>query len=63
MQQHDIELIQNENYELRYLLWLNHGCSMITLYGDDGELQCGKCMLDFKRDSIETIKNKLWIGV
>ncbi len=47
----------NENEVLRYLLWLNHG-HFESLYGDDGELQCGKCRLDFKRDSIEIIKKR-----
>ncbi len=46
-----------EERELRKLLWLHHGCK--NLYGDDGELQCAKCGLDFKRDQIETIKHTL----
>ena len=44
-----------ENKELRELLWLRHGCSFFQLYGDDGEMQCRNCMLDFKRDNIEKI--------
>jgi hypothetical protein len=39
--------------EFRRMLWQRHGCR--GLYGDDGEMQCGKCMLDFKRDSAEHI--------
>lgn len=39
---------------LRKLLWLNHG--HIELYGDDGEMQCSRCMIDFKRDTTEVIK-------
>lgn len=35
--------------EIRKALWLNHGCSGAALYGDDGELQCNNCMLDFRR--------------
>jgi hypothetical protein len=50
----------SDNRELRKLLWLTHGC--ISLYGDDGELQCN-CgphkPIDFKRDSVEDIKTKL----
>lgn len=42
---------------LRKLLWQFHGCS--CLYGDDGEMQCAKCGLDFKRDSIDVIDTKL----
>lgn len=38
-----------ENLELRKLLWLRHGCSIHLLYGDDGEMQCGVCKIDFKR--------------
>jgi hypothetical protein len=40
-------LIEDEKV-LRELLWLNHGCPVSTLYGDDGEMQCGKCGIDFK---------------
>ena len=49
---------EQENKELRQLLWLRHGCD--GLYGDDGEMQCNSrsCMIDFKRDSIETIKHR-----
>lgn len=43
----------DEIKELRKLLWLCHGHSV--LYGDDGEMQCGECMIDFKRHSIEMI--------
>ena len=39
--------------ELRKLLWLNHG--HFKLYGDDGEMQCHECGLDFKRDPVERI--------
>ena len=46
--------------KLRELLWLNHGCPVGILYGDDGELQCPKCMLDFKRDTVERIE-ETWL--
>jgi hypothetical protein len=49
----------NESHQLRHLLWLNHGCTIDHLYGDDGEMQCQKCMIDFKRDSIEIIECRL----
>lgn len=39
---------------LRELLWLNHG--HLGLYGDDGEKQCGTCMIDFKRTPASDIK-------
>lgn len=43
----------SENKKLRELLWLMHGHD--GLYGDDGEMQCGTCKIDFKRDSAERI--------
>lgn len=40
----------------RKFLWLNHGCSISGLYGDDGEMQCNDMSIhvpiDFKRDSL-----------
>lgn len=39
---------------LRRLLWLNHGC--VSLYGDDGEMQCNACRVDFKRMSVKEIE-------
>lgn len=45
---------------LRYELWVNHGCGFAALYGDDGEMSCGRCGWDFKRsdvlDTIEYVK-------
>ena len=47
---------------LRRLLWLRHGCD--GLYGDDGEMQCGRCMIDFKRDPAEQIDQRFYqLGV
>lgn len=51
-----------DNYNLRRLLWIYHGHyhgHQVYLYGDDGEMQCNKCMIDFKRDSIKTIRERL----
>ena len=39
--------------EWREALWLRHGHE--GLYGDDGEMQCGTCVRDFKRDTPEQI--------
>lgn len=36
----------------REYLWVNHGCSVATLYGDDGEMSCAICRTDFKRDPV-----------
>ena len=41
--------LEEENKVLRKLLWLRHGCDHMALYGDDGELQCSECGVDFKR--------------
>ncbi len=39
----DIEKLLREEW------WLNHGCAQHAQYGDDGERQCGECLVDFKR--------------
>lgn len=49
-----------ESEQLRELLWLRHGCT--GLYGDDGEMQCSTCRIDFKRDSVKVIK-KRWFDI
>jgi len=46
----------NDEHELRQLLWLHHGCDVSKLYGDDGEMKCPVCMIDFKRDSVADIQ-------
>jgi hypothetical protein len=50
---------EKENEKLRNLLWATHPCE--GKYGDDGEMQCNNlnCMIDFKRDSVDDIQNKL----
>ena len=50
--------LEIENERLRQMLWLRHGCPFYALYGDDGEMQCNKCMLDFRRDSVDKIVEK-----
>lgn len=55
----------DENFEhwpkneeiLRELLFMEHHCD--AKYGDDGEMQCSKCLIDFRRDSAETIRDKI----
>lgn len=44
---------------LRELVWYGHGCSGAALYGDDGEMQCAECRIDFKRDSVTEIQQRL----
>ena len=50
-----LDKAEAENEDLRRMLWLNHGCSS-ALYGDDGEMQCQRHALDFKRQSIDELK-------
>lgn len=55
-------MFEEENKKLRELLWIRHGCSLSSLYGDDGEMHCNACMIDFKRASafdIEQMFRKL----
>jgi hypothetical protein len=47
---------ERQDKALRELLWLRHGC--LSLYGDDGEMQCGKCVIDFKRDTPGQIRKR-----
>ena len=48
-----------DNKILRELLWLKHGC-FSGLYGDDGEMQCNRCRIDFKRDSAQAIQKRFY---
>jgi hypothetical protein len=43
---------------LRRLLWIRHGCPSEALYGDDGEMQCAACPMDFKRMSAHEIDRR-----
>lgn len=47
------DLVGHEK-QLRKMLWLSHGCT--GLYGDDGEMQCGSCLIDFRRDDVQEIE-------
>jgi len=47
-----------EEKTFRRLLFLRHGCKGGALYGDDGEMQCSSCMIDFKRDSPTQIEQR-----
>ncbi len=39
----------DEEAAARKLAWLGHGHALAYLYGDDGEMQCSLCGVDFKR--------------
>ena len=57
----DKSKIMSTEEKLRKLLWLRHGCPISSLYGDDGEMQCSTCLIDFKRadpDKIQAIWEK-----
>ena len=54
--------LTKEILTLRRMLWLNHGHK--GMYGDDGEMQCGECLIeygfyDWKRTSIDEIEAKI----
>lgn len=51
-----LEQLEADDKRWRRLLWLRHGCE--GLYGDDGEMQCGMCRMDFKRDDPESIERR-----
>lgn len=44
--------------ELRELWWMGHGC-VTALYGDDGEMQCGRHCLDFKRMPLDELREEV----
>jgi hypothetical protein len=45
--------------DFRIAMWLNHGHPIGALYGNDGEMQCSICALDFKRMPIEFLMNEI----
>lgn len=53
--------LRRENAKLRELLWLHHGCNFPALYGDDGEMQCNKCRIDFRRDEASIIEQVFYM--
>ena len=55
--QSQLDRLAAERETLRYLLWLHHGHD--RLYGDDGEMQCSQCGMDFKRAPIALIQERL----
>jgi hypothetical protein len=44
---------------LRQYMWAHHTCGQSALYGDDGELQCKKCLIDFRRMPMEKLREKI----
>lgn len=54
-----VTALLKEMAELRKALWLHHGCEGDALYGDDGEMQCLSCIIDFIRMPAEIIEHRL----
>ncbi len=54
-----ISTYKKEDQRIRMKLWLLHGCGIHILYGDDGEMQCNSCLLDFLRDPWKKILDKI----
>jgi hypothetical protein len=53
-------VMPDEEHTLRYMLWLNHGrLTGHYLYGDDGELNCNSCGIDFRRHTVKSILDAL----
>lgn len=52
--------MSEENHTLRKLLWLRHGCPLSYLYGDGEEMQCPKCLIDFKKMPAIEIEQRLF---
>lgn len=51
------EALNALDLEWRKTLWLGHACPSPALYGDDGEMQCNNCFLDFKRMTPRELAN------
>ena len=56
----EIMALQSDNRKLRYLLAIQHDGPKHMIYGDDGELQCSACWIDFRRDTVADIERKLY---
>ena len=46
-------------FDLREYLWFNHGCPSQNLYGDDGKMDCNKCVIDFRNTDIRELIQSL----
>lgn len=56
----EIAQLRSDNRKLRYLLARQHDSVKHMIYGDDGELQCNVCWIDFRRDPVVEIERKLY---
>lgn len=59
----EVRRLRSDDAALRKELWLlhpsMHAGNSLVLYGDDGEMQCGACLIDFKRDTVAEIRLKI----
>ena len=55
----EIAGLRANQHHLKRQVWLTHGCPMPALYGDDGEMACNACGIDFKRWTVERILARL----
>lgn len=46
----EVQELRQTVRDMRYFAWFNHGCPFGSQYGDDGEMSCGHCGVDFKRE-------------
>ena len=58
-------LARDLEMELRREWWVNHGCPVHAMYGDDGEMQCHgfdfkRQPLDVLRDTVRTRRQEQW---
>lgn len=51
--------VSNLEILTRRYMWIGHGCPKRFLYGDDGEMQCHHCGLDFKRSDILWLDDRI----
>ena len=54
-----VSRLEQENRDLRHMLFLAHGSETHRLYGDDGERTCNTCWIDFNTDSPEVMRQKM----
>ena len=56
----EIAQLRSDNRKLRYLLARQHDSATHRIYGDDGELQCSACWIDFRLDTVADIERKIY---
>lgn len=54
------ESLPDDEYRLRRLIFMQHSNPECMLYGDDGELSCNSCDIDFMRDTPKEIEDRIY---